>query len=72
MAYPEQGPCLFDPVLHIDLLNMDAQDAQDSQDPTLLHERLTPVMIVCGFADVQDCKPAISRKNPVHPVHPCK
>ena len=22
--------------------------------------------------DGQDCKPAVSRKNPVHPVHPCE
>ncbi len=41
---------------------MDAQDAQDNQDGTLLHARLTPAMIVCGFADVQDCKAAVSRK----------
>ena len=34
------------------LLNMDAQDAQDNQDATLLHERLTPAVIGCGFADV--------------------
>ena len=53
-------------------LNMDAQDAQDNQDGTLLHERLTPAVIACGFADVQDYKPAVSRKYPVHPVHPCK
>ena len=37
-------------------------DAQDNQDGTLLHARLTPAMIVCGFADVQDCKAAVSRK----------
>ena len=42
--------------------NIDAQDAQDNQDGRLLHERLTPAMIVCGFADVQDCKPAISTR----------
>ena len=41
---------------------MDAQDAQDNQDPTLLHERLTPAMMVCGLADVQDCKAAVSKK----------
>ena len=51
---------------------MDAQDAQDNQDGTQQHERLTPAMIVCGFADVQDCKPAVFGKNPVHPVHPCE
>ena len=49
---------------------MDAQDAQDIQDGRLLHESLTPTMIACGFADVQDDKPAVSRKNPVNPVHP--
>ncbi len=38
----------------------------------LLHERLTPVMIGCGFADVRDCQPAVSGKYPVHPVHPCE
>ncbi|MDE2756047.1 MAG: hypothetical protein OXI92_05805, partial [Acidobacteriota bacterium] len=59
------------PDLHGLILNMDAQDAQDIQDGRLLHERLTPAMIVCGFADCQDCKAVVSRKNPVHPVHPC-
>ena len=53
-------------------MNIDAQDAQDNQDERLLHERLTPAMIVCGFVDVQDYKPAVSGKNPVHPVHRCK
>ncbi|MDE2964432.1 MAG: hypothetical protein OXU26_10995, partial [Acidobacteriota bacterium] len=47
-------------------MNIDAQDAQDNQDERLLHERLTPAMIVCGFVDVQDYKPAVSGKNPVH------
>ena len=28
---------------------MDAQDAQDNQDGTLLHERLTPAMIACDL-----------------------
>ena len=51
---------------------MDAQDAQDNQDQRLLHETLTPAMIACGFADVQEYKPAVSGKNPVHPVHPCE
>ena len=42
-----------------------------------MHERLTPAMMACGFADVQDCKPAVFRKilcieNPVHPVHRCE
>ena len=32
---------------------MDAQDAQDNQDGTLLHEKPAPAMIVCGFADAQ-------------------
>ena len=35
-------------------LNMDAQDAQDNQDGTLLHEKLTPAMIRFGFADAQE------------------
>ena len=35
---------------------MDAQDAQDNRDGTLLHEKLAPAMIVCGFADAQDYK----------------
>ena len=29
-------------------------------------------MIACGFGDVQEYKPAVSGKNPVHPVHPCE
>ncbi len=37
-------------------------DALDNQHGTLPHERLTPAMIDCGFADVQNCKPAVSRK----------
>ena len=41
---------------------MDAQDAQDNQEATLLHDKPTPAMILCGFADVLDCKPAASRK----------
>jgi len=41
---------------------MDAQDAQDNQDPTLVHERLTPAMTASGLADVQDCKPTFFRK----------
>ena len=38
-------------------VNIDAQDAQDAQDNQggrLLHERMTPAMIACGFADVQE------------------
>ena len=42
--------------------NMDAQDARDNQTGRLLHERLTPATITCGFADVQEFKPAVSRK----------
>ena len=41
---------------------MDAQDAQDNEDGRLLHERLAPAMIACGFADVHDGKPAVSKK----------
>ena len=41
-------------------INMDAQDAQDNQDGTLLHEKPAPAMIVCGIADTQDCKLAVS------------
>ena len=52
MALWKQGPCPVKPVFSIYLLNMDAQDAQDIQDGTLQHERLTPAMIACGFADV--------------------
>jgi len=52
MDYPEQGSCPLDPVLQNNLLNMDAQDAQDNQDPTLLHKRLTPATTASGFADV--------------------
>jgi hypothetical protein len=46
-------------------------DAQDNQDATVLRGKRTPAMIARGFADVQEDKPAVSRKNPVHPVHPC-
>ena len=53
-------------------LNIDAQDAQDNQDGRLLQETLTRVMIVCGFEDVREHKPAVSGKNPVHPVHRCE
>ena len=59
---------------HLDglILNMDAQDAQDNQDGTVLHGKWTPAMIAHGFVDVQDDEAAVSRKNPVHPVHPCQ
>ena len=39
---------------------MDAQDAQDNQDGTLLHEKPAPAMIVCRFAEAQDYKLAVS------------
>lgn len=32
--------------------NLNDMDAQDNQDGRLLHTRLTPAMIACGFADV--------------------
>ena len=41
-------------------MNIDAQDAQDKQDGTLLHGNLTSAMIACGIADAQDCKRADS------------
>ena len=41
-------------------INMDAQDAQDNQDGTLLHEKPAPAMIVGGIADTQDYKLAVS------------
>ena len=47
-------------------------DAQDNQDGRLLHETLTRAMIACGFEDVREHKPAVSGKNPVHPVHRCE
>ena len=53
-------------------MNIDAQDAQDNQDGRLLHETLTRAMIACGFEDVREHKPAVSGKNPVHPVHRCE
>ena len=52
--------------------NMDAQDAQDNQDGRLLQETLTRAMIACGFEDVREHKPAVSGKNPVHPLHRCE
>ncbi len=52
--------------------NIDAQDAQDNQDGRLLQETRTRAMIVCGFEDVREHKPAVSGKNPVHPVHRCE
>ena len=52
--------------------NIDAQDAQDNQDGRLLQETLTRAMIGCGFEDVREHKPAVSGKNPVHPVNRCE
>ena len=52
--------------------NIDAQDAQDNQDRRLLQETRTRAMIGCGFEDVREHKPAVSGKNPVHPVHRCE
>ena len=43
--------------------NIDAQDAQDHQDGRLLQETLTRAMIVCGFEDVREHKPAVSGKS---------
>ena len=53
-------------------LNIDAQDAQDNQGGRLLQETRTRAMIACGFEDVREHKPAVSGKNPVHPVHRCE
>ena len=52
-------------------MNIDIQDEQDEQDERFLHEKLAQPMTRCGLADAQDYKLAVSRKNPVHPVHPC-
>ena len=41
-------------------ININAQDAQDNQDGTLLHGKLAPAMIARGFADAQDYKLAVS------------
>ena len=40
--------------------SMDRQDAQDNQDETLLHEKLTGAKIRYAFADAQECKPTVS------------
>ena len=61
MDYREQGPCPAIPVFY--LLNIDAQDAQDNQYETLRHERLAPAMIASGLTDVEESKPALSRKK---------
>ena len=60
IGYREPGPCPVKLVFY--RLNIDAQDAQDSQDESFLHQKPTPAVIACGFADVQDCKAAVSRK----------
>ena len=39
---------------------MDAQDAQDNQYGTLLHEKPAPAMMRGGFADAQDYQLAVS------------
>ena len=41
-------------------MNIDAQDAQDNEDETLLHEKLAGAMIRHGFENAQECKPAVS------------
>ena len=53
------------------IMNIDRRDEQDEQDERFLHEKLAQPMTRCGLADAQDYKLAVSRKNPVHPVHPC-
>ena len=40
--------------------NIDRQDRRGNQDGTLLHEKPAPAMIVCGIADTQDYKLAVS------------
>ena len=40
--------------------NIDRQDRRGKQDGTLLHEKPAPAMIVCGIADTQDYKLAVS------------
>ena len=41
-------------------MNMDAQDAQDERDESLLQEKPAPAMIACEIADTQDYKRAVS------------
>ena len=45
---------------HFFTIDMDAQDAQDNQDGTLLHEKPARAMIVCEIADTRDYKLAVS------------
>ena len=43
---------------------MDAQDAQDNRDGTLLHEKLAPAIIRYGFAGAQDFRtPAFQKES---------
>ena len=41
-------------------MNIDAQDARDKQDESLLHEQPVPAVIESGITDALDCRPAIS------------
>ena len=36
------------------IMNINAQDAQDNRDGTLLHGKLIPAKIRCGNADAQE------------------
>jgi len=40
--------------------NIDAQDAQDYQDESFLHQKPARAVIRSEFTDAQDCKPAVS------------
>ena len=42
---------------------MDGQDAQDNQDGTPVHKKLTPAMIRYGFADAQDFRTTNCQKK---------
>ena len=37
-------------------MNIDAQDAQDKQDESLMHQKPDRAMIGCGLADARDDK----------------
>ena len=41
-------------------LNIDAQDAQDNRDGTLLHEKLASAMTRRGIADAREWRPVVS------------
>ena len=41
-------------------MNIDAQDAQDKQDESFLHQKPAEAMIRFGFADTRVYKPAVS------------